>query len=74
MEDKKLKKIGVAAVSASVLTVGTVAFVAAYQSGSTFNPSDSNRELQTNQVVFSDEDDSVGHKKNESKKPGGLSV
>lgn len=68
MEDKKLKKIGVAAVSASVLTVGTVAFVAAYQSGSTFNPSDSNRELQTNQVIFSDEDDSVGHKKNESKK------
>lgn len=68
MEDKKLKKIGIAAVSASVLTVGTVAFTAAYQSGIAFDPSGSTRELQTNQVVFSDDDDSVGHKKEENQK------
>ena len=68
MEDKKLKKIGVAAVSASVLTAGTIAFAAAYQSGTAFDPSGSNRDLKTNQVVFSDDDDSVGHKKGSDKK------
>ena len=72
MEDKKLKKIGVAAVSASVVTAGTIAFAAAYQSGIAFDPSGKNRDLQTNQVVFSDDDDSVSHKKNENKKESEL--
>ena len=39
MEDKKLKKIRVVAVSASVLTAGTVALAAAYQAGISFAPS-----------------------------------
>lgn len=39
MEDKKLKKIRVVAVSASVLTAGTVALAAAYQAGISFDPS-----------------------------------
>lgn len=66
MKDNKRKKIGVAAVSASVLTAGTIAFAAAYQSGTSFDPSGSNRELQMNQVVFSD-DDTVSHKKDNDK-------
>ena len=71
MEDKKKKKIGVAAVSASVLTVGTIAF-AAYQSGTAFDPSGKNRDLQTNQVVFSDDEDALGHKKDADKKESEL--
>ena len=37
-----------------VLTAGAVASVAAYQAGVGFNPKASDRNLQVNQVVFSD--------------------
>ena len=67
MEETKRKKIGVVAFSASVLTVGTVALAAAYQAGISFNPSGKERDIQTNQVVFSD-DDTTNHTEDSGKK------
>ena len=43
-----------------VLTAGAVASVAAYQAGVGFNPKASDRNLQVNQVVFSDNKDTTG--------------
>ena len=71
MEDKKLKKIGVVAVSASVLTAGTVALAVAYQAGISFDPSGKDRDIQTNQVVFSD-DDTTNHKEDSEKRESEL--
>ena len=71
MEETKRKKIGVVAFSASVLTVGTVALAAAYQAGISFNPSGKDRDIQTNQVVFSD-DDTTNHTEDRGKKESEL--
>ena len=71
MEDKKLKKIGMAAVSASVLTAGTVAIVAAYQAGISFDPSGKDRDIRTNQVVFAD-DETSNHKEDSEKRESEL--
>ena len=43
-----------------VLTAGAVASVAAYQAGVGFKPKASDRNLQVNQVVFSDNKDTTG--------------
>lgn len=55
------KKAGVAIAAASVITAGAVTVAVAYQSGVNFQPKDSNRKLQNNQVVFSDNKDQVEH-------------
>lgn len=65
--DKKIKKAGIAALSVSVLTAGTVGLVSAYQSGTDYKPSDADRNIQKNQVVFDDSEDTIGHKKNKTK-------
>lgn len=53
--DKKRKKLGAAIVSASVLTAGVVTFAAVQQSANGFQPLGSKRDLQNNQVVFSND-------------------
>jgi hypothetical protein len=60
MDEKKIKKAGIVAVAVPVLTVGTVALVSAYQSDNNFQPFATERELQKNQVVFSDDEEAVG--------------
>ena len=65
--DNKIKKAGIAVLSVSVLTAGTAGLVSAYQSGNDYKPADSDRDIQKNQVVFDDKDDTVGHKKKKSK-------
>ncbi len=64
--EKKIKKAGMTVLSVSVLTAGTVGIVSAYQNGQDYKPSKNERDIQDNQVVFSD-DDTVGHKKNKKK-------
>ena len=70
--DKRMKKAGIAVLSVSVLTVGTVGLVSAYQSGTDYKPSDAKRNIQKNQVVFDDNEDTVGHKKKKSKEESEL--
>lgn len=65
--EKKLKKAGITVLSVSVLTAGTVGVVSAYQNGKDYKPSKKERKLQDNQVVFSDNEDTVGHKKDKKK-------
>ena len=50
-----------------VLTAGAVVSVAAYQSGVSFNPKAADRGLQTNQVVFSDNKDTMGQDQQKNK-------
>lgn len=57
------KKIGAVTLSASVLAAGAIAFAASYRSGQGFIPQKFNRDLQTNQVVFSD-NETTGRDKN----------
>ena len=38
MDEKKIKKAGAAALTVSVLSIGTIAAVSAYQSGIDFQP------------------------------------
>ena len=63
---KKKKKAGIAAIAIPVITAGAVAVAAAYQSGTKFEPTDSNRKLQNNQVVFKDNQDQVEHTKDDT--------
>lgn len=63
MDEKKIKRAGIVAIAVPALTVGTVALVSAYQADNNFQPFASNRELQKNQVVFSDDDGAVGEEK-----------
>ena len=60
------KKIGVTASGVTVLTAGTILAVAAYQSDQNFDPSGAG-DIQSNQVVFSDENDTAGSKKDNRK-------
>ena len=53
--DKKKKKRNVALLSASVITAGVVTFAAVQQSRNGFQPFGSKRDLQNNQVVFSND-------------------
>lgn len=66
-KEKRIKKTGIAALSVTVLTAGTVGLVSAYQSGTDYKPADTDRDIQKNQVVFDDNEDTLGHKKNKSK-------
>ena len=50
-----------------VLTAGAVASVAAYQAGGGFKPKASDRNLQVNQVVFSDNKDPTGKDQQKNK-------
>lgn len=59
MDEKKKRRVGVAAIAVPALTVGTVALVSAYQADNDFQPFSTDRELQKNQVVFSDSEDAV---------------
>lgn len=65
MKNRK-KKAGVATIAASVITAGAVTVAVAYQNGLNFEPKDSNRKLQNNQVVFSDDQDQVEHTRDEN--------
>ena len=69
--EKKLKKAGIAAISVSVLTAGAVGIVSAYQNGKDYKPSKNERNIQDNQVVFSD-NDTIGHKKDKNKEDSEL--
>ena len=60
MDEKKIKKAGIVAAAVPLLTAGTVALVSAYQSDHYFRPFDTERELQKNQIVFSDNEEAVG--------------
>lgn len=65
MKNRK-KKAGMAVAAASVITAGAVTVATAYQNGLKFEPKNSNRKLQNNQVVFSDDQDQVEHTKDDS--------
>lgn len=60
-----LKKTGIAVLSVSVVTAGVVGLVSAYQKGTEYTPAENEREIQENQVVFQDDDQTVGQKKDE---------
>lgn len=66
MKKTDKKKIGVAASGVTVLTAGTILAVAAYQSDQNFDPSGAG-DIQSNQVVFSDENDTTGSKQDDRK-------
>lgn len=55
-----MKRAGIVAIAVPALTVGTVALVSAYQAGNDFQPFNTDRELQKNQVVFSDDEEAAG--------------
>ena len=57
MDEKKMKRAGIVAIAVPALTVGTVALVSAYQAGNDFQPFNTDRELQKNQIVFSDDEE-----------------
>ena len=60
MDEKKMKRAGIVAIAVPALTVGTVALVSAYQANNDFQPFNTDRELQKNQVVFSDDEEAAG--------------
>lgn len=57
------KKIGVAVITVPVLAAGTVALASSYRAGTDFKPSDTEQELQVNQVVFDKDENGTGHEK-----------
>ena len=59
MQKNRKKKIGVTAVSVSVLTLGAAGLAYAYQSGIDFKPGEDTRDMQENQVVFDEDKNSV---------------
>lgn len=63
---KRKKQAGMAVVAVSVITAGAVSASAAYQNGLNFEPKDSNRKLQNNQVVFADDQDQVERTQDDS--------
>ena len=60
MDEKKMKRAGIVAIAVPALTVGTVALVSAYRADNDFQPFNTDRELQKNQVVFSDDEEAAG--------------
>ena len=63
MKKQKKKKVKLAVAAVPILTAGAVVTVTAYQSGITFDPSGADRDLQVNQVVFSDDNNTEGKDK-----------
>ena len=60
MRKRRIGKKRLMVTAVPVLTAGAVASVAAYQAGVGFKPKASDRNLQVNQVVFSDNKDTAG--------------
>ena len=59
----KKKNIGIAVVSVPILAAGTVALASSYRNSTDFKPSDTEQELQVNQVVFDGGESGTGHSK-----------
>lgn len=59
----KKKNIGIAVVSVPILAAGTVALASSYRDSTDFKPSDTEQELQVNQVVFDGSETGTGHSK-----------
>ena len=59
----KKKNIGIAVVSVPILAAGTVALASSYRDSTNFKPSDTEQELQVNQVVFDGDETGTGHSK-----------
>lgn len=59
MQKNRKKKIGVTAVSVSVLTLGAAGLAYAYQSGIDFKPGKDTRDIQENQIVFDEDKNST---------------
>lgn len=66
MKSKK-QKAAIAAVAIPVITAGTVAIGAAYQNGNRFEPSDTDQQMQKNQIVFSDDQNLGGEDEKKNK-------
>ena len=71
MHKNRKKKIGVTAVSVSVLTLGAAGLSYAYQSGIDFDPNGKTRDMQENQIVFDQDENALSQtdkkKEDESK-------
>ena len=61
MQKNRKKKIGVTAVSVSILTLGAAGLAYAYQSGIDFKPGEDTRDMQENQIVFDSEKNKIDH-------------
>ena len=59
---KKWIRLALAVIAVPVVTISAYHMVRAYEDGTAFTPSASGRELQTNQVVFSGEEDTTARK------------
>lgn len=59
----KKKNIGIAVVSVPILAAGTVALASSYRESTNYKPSDTEQEIQVNQVVFDDSESGTGHSK-----------
>ena len=66
MKSKK-QKAAIAAVAIPVITAGTVAIGASYQNGNRFEPSDTDQQMQKNQIVFSDDQNLGGEDEKKNK-------
>ena len=67
MDDKMRKKIKFTAIAVPALAAGTVAIAAAYQSGTKYQPSQSDQKIQANQVVFKDDENTLNQKSDKKK-------
>lgn len=64
MQGKWIKPV-IAVLAVPVVTIGAYQMVRAYEAGTTFQPGESNRELQVNQVIFSGDEDTTAQKNGE---------
>lgn len=64
MQGKWIKPV-IAVLAVTVVTIGAYQMVRAYEAGTTFQPGESNRELQVNQVIFSGDEDTTAQKNGE---------
>lgn len=72
MQGKWIKPV-LAALAVPVVTIGVYQMVRAYEAGTAFQPDGSSRDLQTNQVVFSGEEDTTARKDNKEQDKSGES-
>lgn len=66
------KKIGFAVAIVPVLAAGTVTMASVYKSGTDFKPSQNDREIQANQVVFDGDESGVDRQQKDKKKESSL--
>lgn len=62
MKEKNKKKAKRAVAAVPIIAAGSIAAIAAYKAGSNYIPSGENRKLQSNQVVFSQDNNRIGQK------------